>query len=115
MCSAPPSSRLEIQSFFRTKFLVRLRVVDAYAENYCADFRVIVQIVLETLRLDRAATGEIFRIKIEHDPFAFVILETDLRSVTGHEAKTRRRCAGRGLSWRIRALHKRQCSEADNC
>src|SRR5439155_15477763 len=70
--------QFEIESFLRAEILVRLRGIDTYAENHRASLLILREIALEIPRLHRATAREIFRIKIEHDPFATIIFQTDL-------------------------------------
>ena len=74
--------QFEVESFLRAKILVRLGRVHAHAENYRSGVFIFCQVALEIARLHGAAAGKIFRVKIEHDPFAAIILQAYLRTVT---------------------------------
>ena len=97
---------------------MRIGTIDAYAQNHRAGFVVLRKIALKILRFHRATAGHVLRIKIENDPFALEIFQADLRSVAGRQSKFRRRLAGgrlRGLTLSFCALHKSECSQADDC
>src|SRR5262249_13390931 len=113
--SARVGQEFEGQSFFRAKFLVRIGAVHAYAKNYCSGLVVLGEVSLKIMRLEGATAGHVLWIKIENDPFALEVLETDLRSVTGGQRKVRRGGAGGRLSLCVCASHQSNCSEANDC
>src|SRR5215469_1661264 len=73
--------QFKVQAFFRTKLLVRVRVLHAYAKDDCVFRGVPCQVALEIVRFDGAPTREIFWIEIQHDPFAAKIVQAYLCAV----------------------------------
>src|SRR5260370_35353851 len=81
--------QFEIEPFLRAEILVRLRSVHTPAKNYRTRFLILRQIALEIVCFHGAAAGEIFRIKIEHNPFAAIIFQAHLRAVASSYTEIR--------------------------
>src|SRR5713101_4822310 len=70
--------QLEVQSFFRTEALVRFGCVNTDSENHGIHSRVLRQVSLEVMRLERASRGKVLRIEVEYHPLASIILQAGL-------------------------------------
>ena len=107
------SEQFEIEPFFRAKVFVRLCGIDAHSENDYASIAVLCEIALKIARLHGATAGEIFRVEIKDDPFASVILQAHLRTVTGCETEIRRGLSDLRLCLRFRCRHAGERRKAD--
>ncbi len=67
--------QFEVETFLSAETLVRLSSVYTHAEYYGLCMIVFVQVALEIMSLERAATSEVFGVEIEHHPMALEILE----------------------------------------
>src|SRR5215475_7950280 len=67
----------EVQTVFRAELLVTVDRIHAYAEDHSVLFQEFVLIALEIVRFNRAASGHIFWIEVENDPFAAKTVEAD--------------------------------------
>src|SRR5205823_12195213 len=76
---------LKVQSFLCTKVFMRFGVVYADPEDNRTGVLVFSQIALKVLRFQGATAGKILWVKIENDPFALVIIQTNLPAVVGRE------------------------------
>src|SRR5262249_11792282 len=72
------SQQFEIQPLLCAEILMRLRIIHADAEYHGSGLFILRQIALEVASLNGTARREILRVKIEHHPFASIILETDI-------------------------------------
>ena len=105
--------QFEVQPLLRAKILVRLCGIDAHSENDYASIAVLCEIALKIVRLHGATAGEIFRVEIKDDPFASVILQAHLRTVTGCETEIRRGLSDLRLCLRFRCRHAGERRKAD--
>ena len=106
--------QFEIEPFFCAKILMRLHRVHTHAEDDRARLLVLHEIALEIPRLHRATAREIFRIKIEHDPFATIIFQTDLAAIAGRQTKIRRWLPHLRLFLCLGCMHQCQCNKPGN-
>ena len=84
---------------------MRLRGVDAYSEDDCADITIFRDVSLKIVRLQRATAGEILGIEIKNYPFTAIIFQAHLRTVSGGETEIRRGLADFGLRLRFCSCH----------
>ena len=94
---------------------MRLRRIDAYSENDSLGVTVFREIALKIVRLHGATAGEILGIKIKDDPFATVIFQAHLRTVTGAKTEIRRRFSDLGLCLRFSCRHACERRKAYGC
>ena len=96
---------------------MRLRAIDAHAENHRAGLLIFREVALKILRFKRATACEILRIKIKDDPFAAIVLQTDLTAVPGNETEIRRGRTGGRLFLRFICRIRRASKNAkhDDC
>ena len=87
-----------MQVLFGAKLFVAIRGIDAHADDFGIELLVFRDVALEVVRLQRAAAGAVFRVEIQHHPFAVKIVEADFRPVLRREREIGRHLTdlGRG-------------------
>src|SRR5262249_56434836 len=100
--------KLEGEAFLGAEVLVRLRGVDADAEDDRVQLRVLLGVALEVVRLERAAAGEVLRVEVEHDPFAAVVGELGGGAFVARQREIRRRGSDGGCGRFGRAGRQRR-------
>src|SRR5947208_5203008 len=76
----------KVAALLCSKVLVRFGVVYTDPEDDRTGVLVFSQIALKVLRFQGATTGKILWVKIEDDPFALVIIQTNLPAVVGRKS-----------------------------